>query len=1209
MRRITITIFLFFIIYGCGERKKELPPHPVTTAQPKGGVYPASWTLNVTLTADREAVIYYTLDRSTPEMGKGNTMKGKSPVEGIRIERDTLLKFFAVDKNGNTERVKSESYTIDLPPVLKAHPPGGIYNSPVMVVISCNEPCNIYYTLDGRTPTKEDNDGLGKDSVSIDVSSDIIIKFFAEDFAVLPLEGNEFPFPNTTSVFTEEYFIDEIPPTLLINPRGGWYSTKVSVSISASESAIIYYTTDGFDPSEDPADDVRAGGHTNSADTSTTISIEDHTVLKAFAVDSAGNHSPFYTETYRIGPAPMVFVSPLPGTYNENPLSVEISTEPATSYISYTLDGTDPQFPNPPSCPAPCTVTITNEGITFLKVMASNGTYNDKVRTYRYEVDSIPPSTQADPPGGVFDKPLSLTLTANEDGCTVFYTLDGSEPSPSNPSAVSAPSPVTGISINKDTTVKFYSVDRANNKEGTKSVAFEIYGSFVEEFRDTQYMDHVNTDAEWDVTWRDPNSGEVNGALHLPRGTPEEEGRITLGGGINDIELYGNIAILSTNAQLLMVSIQDPSSPSILATYNASATEAPLGKIFIKGKELFSATSLGFIIFELSGISTNPSFKKTAQYMRIQNPQNNEMGKDVYAMNNALFLADGAQGVISYDISYPSSITEEDREPIAGGDSQAISIYGDYAYVSAGAMDLVIIDISDPFNMSYIGQETISGNPISLKRLGNFLFVGTTLEELHIFDLQNPSSPNLLKTLTLSSDFISDIETDGDYLYVANRTGGLYIYRIEKPESPELLKRLTNLGTVTSLRLYGKRLLVGTNEGNLRILKIANPIIPVEEDSLTGSYYKISMDFPYLCAVKSDGISTLSYSNGSINLLSELSLSAPKDSAIYSNILYIVRDNSMEVYDFSDRSSPVGITSVPLSDGRGIDVEGDILAVADGGSGLKLFSISNATQPVLLSSFTLPSPYTGNAESVELKRNIAFVSFGTSGIWIININDPSSLQELGKYDTPGTTYHSKYEGDLIFLADGSNGFVILKATNLQVPSLLSSLQTTLARSLSLFGTDLFLADGGGGVKTIDITFPEAPVIIRTINSPNLYSLLNIGQRVVFSDSTNGLKVMRAFRSSLSYLTPKKAQSIDVATSDVNIIKARIIPNPLYQEYGSISFQLSNDGGKTWEDVIPNQDHIFNSSGKNIRWRAFLSTNDPDFTPYLDSLKIIYRYAQ
>jgi len=1207
MRRITFAIFLLIILYGCGEEGKELPPSPVTTAQPKGGVYPSSYTLTVTLKADREAVIYYTLDGSTPEPGKGNTLKGKSPVEGIRITRDTVLKFFAVDKNGNVEKVKSEKYTIDLPPVLKADPPGGIYNSPQVVVISANEPCDIYYTIDGRTPTKEDYDGFGKDSVSIDVSSDLVLKFFAEDYAVLP-DGREMP--NKTEIRTEEYFIDTISPTLSINPEGGWYSGKISVSISASETATIYYTTDGFDPSDDPQDDVRAGGHTHTADTSTTVHIDDHTVLKAFAVDTAGNYSPFYTEIYRIGPAPMVFVSPLPGLYNVNPLIVEVSTEPATSYVSYTTDGTDPQFPNPPSCQAPCTVPITTEGITDLKVMASDGTHNDKVRTFRYEVDSIPPSTQADPAGGVFDKPISLSLTANEDGCTVFYTLDGSNPSPSNPSTVSAPSPVTGISIDKDTTVKFYSVDRAYNRETTKSVTFQIYGSFVEEFRDTQYMDPANTDAEWDTRWRDPNSGEIKGALHLPRGEPEEEGSITLAGGINDIEIYGNIAILSTNAQIVMVGIQDTSFPSILATYNASATEAPIGKIFVKGKELFASTSLGFIIFDLSGISSNPSFKKIGQYRRLQNPQNNERGKDVYAMNNALFLADGTQGIISYDISFPSSITEKDREPVVGGDSQAISVYGDYLYVAAGAQDIVIIDIKYPFNMTQSGAiSTISGDPVSIKRFGKFLLVGTTLGELHIFDLSNPVSPSLLKTIALSSDSITDMEVDGDYLYVANRTGGLYVYRFENPESPELLKRITNLGTVISLRLYGKRLLVGTSEGNLRILRMANPIVPLEEASLSNSFYKISSEFPFISAVKSDGISILSYSNGKINEVSQISLSDVRDSAFIPNLLYIVRKNSLDLYDISDISSPSQITSVSLSDGRGIDVEGDILAVADGSDGLKLFDISNVTQPVYISSFHLPAPYSGIAQAVELKRNIAFVSFGTSGIWLININDPYSPSEIGRYDTPGSTYHSKFDGDFIFLADGNNGFVILKAQNLQAPSLLSSLQTTLARSLSLYGTDLFLTDGSGGLKAIDITFLESPVIVRAVSSPDANFVLNIGHRLIYSDSTNGLKVLRAFRSSLSYQTPKKAQSLDVVKSDINIVKAKIETNPSVQEHGSISFQLSNDGGRTWEDVKLGEDHIFNSKGKNLRWRAILSTNDPDFTPYIDSLKIIYRYAQ
>lgn len=1206
MRRLLFILLSVSIYAGCGEEKKSLTPYLVTTASPKGGIYPASYTLTVTLRTDRKATIYYTLDGSTPEIGRGNTLKGESPVEGIRIVRDTTLRFFAVDMAGNREAVKTEKYTIDLPPIVKADPPGGSYNSPKLVVISCNEPCTIYYTTDESFPTEEHFDGTGKDSVSVDVADDMILKFFAKDEAKLFLDGSEMPFPNTTPVYTEEYFIDEKSPALSISPPGGWYGGKVVVTLSTDEEATIYYTTDGFDPTTDPQDDISAGGHTRRAETHTTLTIDDHTVLKAFAVDKVGNHSAFRTETYRIGPAPMVFVSPLPGLYNQNPFVLEVSTDPATSYISYTTDGSEPQFPNPPSCPAPCTIVITEEGITTVKIMASNGTYNDRVREFRYEIDSIPPLTQADPPGGSFDKPQSLSLTAMEDRCTVFYTLDGSEPSPSNPSTVSAPSPVTGIAINKDTTVKFYSVDRAGNRETTKSVSFQIFGSFLEEFLDTRYMDPANTDAQWNTTWRDPNSGEIKGALHLPRGEPEEEGRITLPGGINDIEIFGNIAIASTNTQLLMVSLRDPSSPSLLATYTASATEAPLGKMYLKGKDLFVATSLGFMTFDLSGISANPSFRKTGEKTRIQNPQNQERGKDIYAMNNVVFLADGTQGIISYEV-YPSEITEKDREDI-GGDSQTITVWGNYAYVAAGTSDLVVIDVSNPFDMNKIGSPSLSGDPISLRRAGRYIFTGTSLGELHILDLSDPSSPQLKKTLTLSSDSVSDMVADGDYLYVANRSGGLYVYRIEKPEEPEPLKRLTNLGTVTSLCLYGKRLLVGTSEGNLRVLVMANPIVPEEEGSLTGESFKMAERFPEFGVVKGNEISILSYSWGGIQEISSITLAEPRDLRFEGEFLYVLSRDSLKVYA-GPLTSPQEVTSVSVSDGRGMDIEGDILAVADGSAGLKLFSISTATQPVYLSSFVLPSPYTGNAESVEIARNLAFVSFGTSGIWILDIKDPSNPQEIGRYDTPGSTHHSSYRGDLIFLADGSNGMLVLRASNLSVPSLLSSLQTTSARNLLWFGTDLFLADGSGGLKIIDITFPDSPVVVRSVSFSSLNSILNIGHRIISSDGTEGLKVLRGYRSSLSYLTPRKAQSLDVAVTEVNIVKARIEIHPLYQQHGVITFQLSNDGGRTWEDVVPGQDHIFNSKGKNLRWRAVLSTTDRDYTPYIDWLKVIYRYAQ
>ncbi len=86
--------------------------------------------------------------------------------------------------------------------------------------------------------------------------------------------------PTTTS--------DTTAPTTTASPAGGTYSSAQTVTLTANETATIYYTTDGTTPT------------TGSTVYTGAISISAGTTLKYFAVDSAGNSESVKTETYVI---------------------------------------------------------------------------------------------------------------------------------------------------------------------------------------------------------------------------------------------------------------------------------------------------------------------------------------------------------------------------------------------------------------------------------------------------------------------------------------------------------------------------------------------------------------------------------------------------------------------------------------------------------------------------------------------------------------------------------------------------------------------------------------------------------------------------------------------------------------------------------------------------------------------------------------------
>jgi hypothetical protein len=84
---------------------------PTTTASPAAGTY--SSAQSVTLTANEPATIYYTNNGDTPVIGGPTTNIYSSP---ITVSSTKTIKYFAVDTAGNSEIVKSGTWTIQIGP-------------------------------------------------------------------------------------------------------------------------------------------------------------------------------------------------------------------------------------------------------------------------------------------------------------------------------------------------------------------------------------------------------------------------------------------------------------------------------------------------------------------------------------------------------------------------------------------------------------------------------------------------------------------------------------------------------------------------------------------------------------------------------------------------------------------------------------------------------------------------------------------------------------------------------------------------------------------------------------------------------------------------------------------------------------------------------------------------------------------------------------
>lgn len=82
--------------------------------------------------------------------------------------------------------------------------------------------------------------------------------------------------------------------------------------------------------------------------------------------------------------------------------------------------------------------------------------------------DKTPPTVTASPAGGTFETAQQVTLSANEEGAKMYYTLDGSEPSKTS-------TEYTGpIAVDATATLKFIGVDKKDNVSTAASETYTI---------------------------------------------------------------------------------------------------------------------------------------------------------------------------------------------------------------------------------------------------------------------------------------------------------------------------------------------------------------------------------------------------------------------------------------------------------------------------------------------------------------------------------------------------------------------------------------------------------------------------------------------------------------------------------------------------------------------------------------------------------------
>jgi hypothetical protein len=191
-----------------------------------------------------------------------------------------------------------------------------------------------------------------------------------------------------------------------------------------------------------------------------------------------------------------------------------------------------------------------------------------------------------------------------------------------------------------------------------------------------------------------------------------------------------------------------------------------------------------------------------------------------------------------------------------------------------------------------------------------------------------------------------------------------------------------------------------------------------------------------------------------------------------SNKITLTKDEgSTEGFDLQIPSESYVYYENTAGDARSVYVSGDYAYVADETFGLAIIDISDPTNP----GIPVYVDTTGGADGVYVSGDYAYVADGGSGLAIIDISDPTNPGTPIYEDTSLSSMDVFVSGDYAYAAHYTNGFAIFDISDPTNPVLVG-FKNTNGQCLGVYvsGDYAYVADGHFGLVVIDISDPTNP---------------------------------------------------------------------------------------------------------------------------------------
>jgi parallel beta-helix repeat protein len=450
---------------------------------------------------------------------------------------------------------------------------------------------------------------------------------------------------------------------------------------------------------------------------------------------------------------------------------------------------------------------------------------------------------------------------------------------------------------------------------------------------------------------------------------------------------------------------------------------------------------------------------------------------DVAVEGQYAYLAAAGAGLLVVDVSDPSHPVEIGSLNTPGY-AYSIDVHGDTAYVADGWEHVQVIDVSEPAHPGELTACQTPGWAFGVDIEDDVLYVADAFAGLQLVDVSDPARPARLGAYEIPDGHAERVVVVGETAYVADLNSGLRIVDVSDPGDPDQVGSYEPLGYATALAVAGDHAYVATATQGMRVVDVSDPASPVEVGTygIQGKAVGVAMADGYACVAVmcpdvGAGLHVVDISEPAHPTRASFRPEVTgcyRDIAAAGRTAYVANEWGLELIDVSTPTTPTLFSFVDLQGEEewgattGVDVSGALAYVA-GDNGLSIVDVSDPISPKLIER----SEAFGHLLDVAVAGSMAYVTGGGTCLKVIDISDPSDLIQVGKHCGIHIPERVVVVDDVAYVSFGTAGVYGLDVTEPLSPTLAFAYDTAgYAYSSIPVGDHLHVADAQGGLVVL-----------------------------------------------------------------------------------------------------------------------------------------------